>query len=390
MKKDMALLPKTADVIIIGGGVMGTSTAYHLAKKGCRKVVLLERQLFFGQGATGRCAGGFRHQFATEIDIRLSRQSIGMLERFPLEMEQEIGFNQCGYLFLLSDEEDVRVFRSNVQLQRRLGVETEWLSVEDIARLLPLLNLDGIAAATFCGQDGLADPSSVVQGYVKGARRLGATLLTETEVIDIEVQAGRVRGVVTNHGMIQTPVAVNAAGPWASQIGAMAGVEVFVKPVRRQMSVTTAVPQVPSDFPMVIDFAQSLYFHREGPGILTGMSNPDQPAGFDQSVDLDWQMRHLEAAIRRMPILTEAGILNSWAGLYEVSPDALPILGRVSGAEGFFCINGFSGHGFMHGPICGLLVAEEIMDGGAHTVDISSLRLERFEGKGELREYVVV
>ncbi len=384
------MLPKTADVVIIGGGVMGTSTAYHLAKKGCREVVLLERELFFGQGATGRCAGGFRHQFATEIDIRLSRQSIRMLERFPLELEQEIGFNQCGYLFLLSVEQDVRAFLRNVQLQRRLGVETDWLSVEDIAQLVPLFNLDGIAAATFCGQDGLADPSSVVQGYVKGARRLGATLLTETEVIDIEVQAGRVRGVVTNHGMIQTPVVVNAAGPWASQIGAMAGVEVLVKPVRRQMSVTTAVPQVPSDFPMVIDFAQSLYFHREGPGILTGMSNPDEPAGFDQSVDLDWQMRHLEAATRRMPILAEAGILNSWAGLYEVSPDALPILGQVARAEGFFCINGFSGHGFMHGPICGLLVAEEIIDGGAHTVDISSLRIERFERRGELREYVVV
>ncbi len=386
----MAFLPKTADVVIIGGGVMGTSTAYHLAKKGCRKVVLLEKEMFFGQGATGRCAGGFRHQFATEIDIRLSQQSIRMLERFPLEMDQEIGFNQCGYLFLLSDEEDVRAFRRNVTLQRRLRVETEWLSVEDIAQLAPLFNLEGIAAGTFCGEDGLADPSSVVQGFLKGARRLGATLLTESEALDIKVQAGRVRGVITNRGRIQTPVVVNAAGPWAGRIGAMAGVEVFVKPVRRQMSVTTAIPQVPSDFPMVIDFAQSLYFHREGPGILTGMSNPDEPAGFDQSVDLDWQMRHLEAATRRMPILAEAGILNSWAGLYEVSPDALPILGRVARAEGFFCINGFSGHGFMHGPICGLLVAEEIIDGGAHTVDISSLRIERFERRGELREYVVV
>jgi sarcosine oxidase subunit beta len=337
-EKKIALLPKTAEVVIIGGGVMGTSTAYHLAKKGCREVVLVEKETFFGQGATGRCAGGFRHQFATEIDIRLSKHSIPMLERFPLEIGQEIGFNQCGYLFLLSREEDVRAFRRNVELQRRLGVETQWLSVEKIAQLVPLVDLEGIAAGTFCGQDGLADPSSVVQGYVKGARRLGAMLLTETEVLDIEVRAGRVRGVITSQGMIQTPVVVNAAGPWAGQVGAMAGVDVFVKPVRRQMSATTPIPQVPKDFPMVIDFAQSLYFHREGPGILTGMSNPDEPPGFDQSLDLDWQMRHLEAAILRMPILAEAGILNSWAGLYEVSPDALPILGRVAGLEGYFCI----------------------------------------------------
>ncbi|MGB3906356.1 MAG: FAD-binding oxidoreductase, partial [Anaerolineae bacterium] len=178
--------------------------------------------------------------------------------------------------------------------------------------------------------------------------------------------------------------------PWAGQVGAMAGVDVFVKPVRRQMSVTTPIPQVRADFPMVIDFAQSLYFHREGPGILTGMSNPDEPPGFDQTVDLDWQIRHFEAATLRMPILAEAGILNSWAGLYEVSPDALPILGRVAEVEGFVCINGFSGHGFMHGPVCGLLIAEEIVDGSAHTVDIKSLRIERFERRQDLREYVVV
>ena len=382
--------PKTADAVIIGGGVMGASTAHHLARKGCRQVVLLEKELFFGQGATGRCAGGFRHQFATEVDVRLSLQSIPMLERFPQEMDQEIGFNRCGYLFLLSQEEDVEAFRSNVQLQRRLGVQTEWLSVEQIAEIVPLIDLHGIVAGTFCAEDGLADPSSVVQGYVKSARRLGATLLAETEALDVVVEAGRVREVVTDRGGIQTPVVVNAAGPWAAQIGAMAGVDVFVRPVRRQMSVTTAIPQVPKGFPMVIDFAQSLYFHREGPGILTGMSNPDEPPGFDQSVDLDWQIRHLEAAASRMPILAEASILNSWAGLYEVSPDALPILGRVPEVEGFICVNGFSGHGFMHGPICGLLMAEEILDGGAHTVDITSLRIERLEGSEGLQEYIVV
>lgn len=369
---------------------MGISTAYHLAKKGCSGVVLLEREAFLGQGATGRCAGGFRHQFATEVDIRLSQHSIPMLAHFAEQTGQEIGFRQCGYLFLLSLREDVQAFQRSVELQRQLGVETEWLSVEEIAQLVPQINLDGIVSGTFCGDDGLADPSSVVLGYAKCARRLGVTLLTETEAVDIVVRAGRVQVVVTNRGKILTPTVVNAAGPWASQIGAMVGVDLLVKPVRRQISVTTPIPEVPTDFPMVIDFAPSLYFHREGSGILTGMSNPHEPQGFDQNVDLEWQVRHLEMATFRMPVLAEAGILNSWAGLYEVTPDALPILGRVPEVQGFICVNGFSGHGFQHGPVCGLLIAEEILDGGAHTVDITPLRIERFERRGEAREYVVI
>jgi sarcosine oxidase subunit beta len=386
----MTELPRTADVVIIGGGVMGTSTAYHLALKGCRNVLLLEREPFFGIQATGKCAGGIRYQFGTEINVRLSRLSLPMLDRFEEELGQPIDLRYCGYLFLLTSPADVAAFRQNVEMQHRLGVMTRWLEPEEIARMVPLINLEGVLAGTFHERDGLADPNSVVQGYVSGARRLGARLLNDVEVTGIEVAGGRVRGVVTNRGRVAAPVVVNAAGPWAGEVGRMAGVEVPIVPVRRQIVVTGPIPEVPPDFPFVIDFAQSLYFHREGPGILTGMSNPNEPPGFDQSVDEEWELVHLEAAMKRMPILEKATLASHWAGLYEVTPDAHPILGRVPELEGFYIIGGFSGHGFMHGPICGLLLAEEILDGRAHTLDISSLSITRFREGKLIREYNVV
>lgn len=383
-------LPQTADVVIIGGGVMGTSTAYHLALEGCRDVLLLERHPFLGTEATGKCAGGIRHQFGTEINVRLSLLSLPMLDRFEEELGQPIDLRYCGYLFLLTDERDLAAFRHNVEMQHQLGVMTEWLEPAKVAKRLPLFNLKDVLAGTFQARDGLADPNSVVQGYAAGARRLGAKLLTDVEVTGIRVAGVKIQGVITAHGEVATRTVVNAAGPWAGKVGKMAGVDTPIVPVRRQIVVTGAMPEVPSDFPFVIDFAQSLYFHREGPGILTGMSNPDQPVGFDQSVDKEWELVHLAAAMKRLPILERAGLASRWAGLYEVSPDAHPILGRIPAVEGFYCIGGFSGHGFMHGPVCGLLLAEEILDGGAHTLDITPLSIDRFwEGK-EIVEYNVV
>ena len=383
-------LPTTADIVIIGGGVMGTSTAYHLALRGHRDVLLLERESFFGMQATGKCAGGIRFQFGTEINVRLSLLSLPMLDRFEEELDQPIDLRYCGYLFLLTEEDDVVAFRRNVEMQHRLGVGTEWLEPAQIATLVPLINLEGVLAGTFHAHDGLADPNSVVQGYVSGARRLGAKLLNDVEVTDIRVEGGRVRGVVTDRGEVTTPVVVNAAGPWAGVVGGMAGVDIPVVPVRRQIVVTGPIPEVPPDFPFVIDFAQSLYFHREGPGILTGMSNPDQPVSFDQSVDDEWELVHLEAAMRRLPILERAGLASRWGGLYEVSPDAHPILGRIPQVEGFYCVGGFSGHGFMHGPVCGLLLAEEVLDGRGHTMDITPLYIDRFREGKEIVEYNVV
>jgi len=383
-------LPKTADVVIVGGGVMGASTAYHLALKGCPDVLLLERESFFGMQATGRCAGGIRYQFGTEINVRISMLSLPMLDRFEEELSQPIDLRYCGYLFLLTNEKDVAAFRQQVEMQQRLGAGTEWLEPAQIADRVPLLNIEDVIGGTFNARDGLADPNSVVQGYVTGARRLGAKLLNDVEVTDILVEAGQVRGVVTNQGQVATPVVVNAAGPWAGEVGKIAGVDIPIVPVRRQIAVTGPMPGVPPDFPFTIDFAPSLYFHREGEGILTGMSNPDQPVSFDQSIDEEWELIHLEAAMQRLPILEQAGLASRWAGLYENSPDAHPILGRIPEVEGFYCIGGFSGHGFQHGPACGLLLAEEILDGAAHTLDISALHIDRFKEGREIVEYNVV
>jgi len=383
-------LPQTAEVVIIGGGVMGASTAYHLALKGCRDVLLLERESFFGMQATGKCAGGIRYQFSPEINVRLSQLSLPMLDRFEEELGQPIDLRYCGYLFLLTREEDVAAFRQNVEMQHRLGVQTEWLTPAQIAEMAPLIDLEGVLAGTFHAHDGLADPNSVVQGYVSGARRLGAKLLNDVEVIDIHVAGERVQGVATTRGEVATSVVVNAAGPWAGVVGRMAGVDIPIVPVRRQIVVTSPIPEIPPDFPFTIDFAQSLYFHREGPGILTGMSNQDEPVSFDQSLDAEWELTHMEAAMKRLPILKRAGLASHWAGLYEVSPDAHPILGRIPEIEGFYCIGGFSGHGFQHGPACGLLLAEEILDGAAHTLDITPLNADRFRKGQEIVEYNVV
>jgi sarcosine oxidase, subunit beta len=386
----MTNLPPSAHVVIIGGGVMGASTAYHLAQRGCTDVVLLEKQEFFGMGATGRCAGGIRYQFSTEINVRLSLVSMPMLDRFEEELGQPIGLRRDGYLFLLTNDRDVETFRRNVAMQHRLGVATEWLEGDEVRRRVPQLKADDVIAGTFHGLDGLADPNSVVMGYVNAARRLGVRALTETAVTHLDVAGGRIVGVQTSRGPIRCDVVVNAAGPWAAPISETAGVPLPITPLRRQMLTTTPLPELAPDFPFVIDFARSLYFHREGEGLLTGQSNPHEQPGFDESVDTDWELEHMEAAIARLPLLAKAGRMAHWAGLYEVTPDAHPILGGVPQVAGYFVVAGFSGHGFMHGPVAGLLLSEFILDGKAHTLDVSSLDYARFAEGRLIREYNVV
>jgi sarcosine oxidase subunit beta len=388
-------LPASAEVVIVGGGVMGVSLAYHLASRGQRDVLVLERGEFFGQGATGKCAGGVRHQFGTEINILLSIESIRMLERFEDELGQAIGLRQCGYLFLLTREADVRAFETNVALQHRLGVETQWLSPAEVRQRLPLFQIGDVLGGTFNARDGLTDPSSVVNGYVSAARRLGARLLTDVEVTGFELNPSgdRVLSVSTPRGTVQTEVVVNSAGPQAGLVGRLLGLGLPIWPLRRQMLVTTPLPAVPLDLPFVIDFARGLYFHREGQGMLTGQSNPDETPGFDERVDLEWEQRHLAAAIARLPLLETAGLTSHWAGLYEMTPDAHPLLGRVAPFANAFVVAGFSGHGFMHGPIGGKLLAEVILDGHATTLDIGALAPERFaagRSAPSRREYNVV
>jgi len=380
---------KTFDFIIIGGGVMGASTAYHLAIRGYKNILLLEKEEFFGTGATGRCAGGVRYQFGTAINVRLSLDSLPMLERFKEEIGQEIDYRKIGYLFLLTNTDEEAVFKRNVEMQNRLGVQTEWLSGDDIRKRLPMMRLDDVIAGSFNPADGLVDPNSVVMGYISAAQRLGCQAISSTPVTGIHTQSGRVVGVDTPSQMLSSPVVIDATGPWANLTSQMAGIDVPVTPLRRQWLTTNALTELPLDFPFVIDFSQSLYFHPEGRGLLTGMSNPHEIPGYDQNIDLDWELVHMEAAIKRLPLLERAGLASRMAGLYEVTPDAHPIFGKTP-LDGYYIVTGFSGHGFMHGPITGKLMSEIILDGKAITLDISMLDLARFSENRLIHEYNVV
>jgi sarcosine oxidase subunit beta len=382
-------IPATADIVIIGGGVMGASAAYHLAKRGMKNIVLLEKEEFFGTGATGRCAGGVRYQFSTEINVKLSIESLPMIERFRDEIGQDVNYRQCGYLLIATDEKDATTFRHNVELQNGLGVQTQLLSGDEVRARLPLMKFEDAIAGTFNQKDGIVDPNGVVAGYVSAAQKMGVKAFTRAEVTRICVSGAEVEAVETTEGVIQTRMILNTAGPWAGQIGEMAGVQIPIVPVRRQMFTTNPLNEIPEDFPFVIDFAQSLYFHREGEGLLIGMSNQEEKPGLDQNVDEEFEFINLEAAIARMPLLERASRVSHWAGLYEITPDAHPIFGG-SNLKGFTICAGFSGHGFMHGPVAGKLMTEYILDGKFSTLDVSMLDLARFEEGRLIKEYNVV
>ncbi len=382
----------TADVVIVGGGCMGASVAYHLTRRGVRDVVLLEREKTLASGSTGRNAGGVRHQFSNEANIRLSIESIRLLERFADEVGSPIDFHQDGYLFLLGSDASVQTFRKNVELQRRLGVEVEWLGADDVPRLARGVNPSGIAAATFCARDGIADPNGVTMGFAKAAQAAGASIERDVEVTGIGVSGGRVTNVTTSRGTIDTPVVVDAAGPWARGVGRMAGVDVPVDPIRRHIfiaAIDEAVRQtVPPTHIMVIDFETTFYFHREGAGVLFGMGDPHEKPTFDTTVQWDFLPQVIDVAVTRLPALGTASISHAWAGLYEMSPDGNPVIGRTP-IDGFFVINGFSGHGFQHSPAAGRILADIIV-GKDPGLDIAPFAIERFAGGRAAGERYVV
>lgn len=380
----------TADVVIIGGGCMGASVAFHLARLGITRVTLVEREPRLGSGSTGRNAGGVRHQFSHGANIALSIESIHVFEHFEDTVGQPIDLHQDGYLFLLSSPGSVATFRGNVERQRRLGVAVEWLSADQAARLAPGLHVDGVMAATFCQRDGIADPNGVTMGFAKAAQAAGVRIERDTEVTGIRAANGRVTGVTTTRGDIHAPVIVNAAGPHARAIGRMAGVEVPVDPYRRHIFIAQAPPAgVPTSRIMVIDFDTTFYFHREGAGVLFGMGDKDEAPTFDTTVQWDFLPQVIDVAVRRLPALADAAISHAWAGLYEVTPDANPIIGPSRDVAGLFLIAGFSGHGFQHSPAAGRIVADLIAGRDPH-VDLAPFAADRFgqrTGRGE--RYVV-
>ena len=379
---------ESADVVIVGGGIMGCALAYQLRRRNV-DVLLLERETL-GSQSTGKCAGGVRQQFSNEGNVRLQRMSVGMLESFEEEIGHPADFRQIGYLFVLTQPQQVEDFGHNMDLWHRVGLsEARWVDPAEAQRMVPVLKVDDVLGCTFCPTDGIASPADVTSGYAAAARRLGARLKEGVAVTGINVASGRVQGVRTSAGDVATRLIFNCAGAWSASIGRMAGLEIPILPYRRHIAVTSTFPTVPRNNPMTVDFQTSLYFHPEGDGVLIGMSDREEPPGYVEDVSWEFLEKMFAQAARRAPALAAAGVKTAWAGLYEMTPDHQAILGPMGEVEGFWCAAGFSGHGFMQGPAAALLLTQLLLD---HTseIDISSFAFERFARGALVKERNVI
>jgi sarcosine oxidase subunit beta len=377
-----------AHVVIVGGGVIGASIAYHLAAKGVRDVIVLERDRL-GGGSTSRNAGGVRLQFSTEVNVRLSLRSLPRLERFADEMGVDPGFRQVGYLFLVSSDRDAAAFERSLQLWSRLGIPARRLDQGQVHALFPEIRVDDVRFATFCEKDGYLDPTSLLNGYVARAREKGVRFREGEAVTNVDLADGRIAAVRTPTTTIATPTVVNAAGPWAGDVGRLVGLDLPITPLRRQIFVTDPIAGLDRDFPLTVEMATSFYFHRESGGVLMGMADPADKPGFDDSVNWAFLPTIVERALDRMPALEKANVKTGWAGFYEDTPDKHPILGHIASVPGFVCAAGFSGHGLMHAPATGEAIAELIVDGKS-TLDISALSYDRFARGDLIREHNVI
>jgi len=374
-------MEKTADVVIIGGGVVGLSIAYYLALKRAGRIVLFEKGQL-GEGSTSRCAGGIRVQFSTEINIRFSLESLKTFEQFEEEFGVNPEFKRIGYLFLATTEWEIGVFKENMKLQKKFDIPVEFLNPNEIRSRWTYLRMDDILGGTFCFWDGYAGPNEILTGFASGAKRVGVKIYEGMEIMGISLAKGKIHSVKTKDEEIFTPVVVNAGGPYAASIGGMVGIKVPVKPLRRQIFITAPFHLTDQPIPLTIDFHRGWYFRKEGDGLL--LSGPlDLEPSLNLNIDYAAMAETSENAMYRVPALEKARIARGWAGLYEISPDHHAILGRVPEVEGFVLANGFSGHGFQHSPAVGKVISELITDREANTIDISSLSIERF-AKGEL------
>jgi sarcosine oxidase subunit beta len=374
-------MEKTADVVIIGGGIVGLSIAYSLALKKAGKIVVFEKGQL-GEGSTSRCVGGIRTQFSTEINIRFSLESLKIFEQFKEEFGVDPEFKKIGYLFLATTEWEVGVFKKNTKLQKKFNIPVEFLYPDDIKSRWPYLRMDDVLGGTFCAWDGYAGPNEILSGFASGAKRGGVIIREGMEIIGISTSKGKIHSVKTKNEEIFTPVVVNAGGPYAASVAEMAGVQIPVKPLRRQIFVTAPFHLTDHPIPLTIDFHRGWYFRQEGDGLL--LSGPlDLEPSFNLNTEYEAMAETSENAMYRVPVLEKARIARGWAGLYEISPDHHAILGKVPGVEGFILANGFSGHGFQHSPAVGKVISELIVDGAAAAIDISSLSVERFE-RGEV------
>jgi sarcosine oxidase subunit beta len=379
-------MKQTADVVIIGGGIVGASIAFHLAERGCTDVLIVEREAALGLGSTGRATGGVRAQFATAINIRMSRYSIDFFTRFEEATGHPCGYEPAGYLFVATNEAQFDYLKRTRERQRAEGLtNVELVGADEIARRVPGLRTDDVTGGSFCGTDGFIAPLKVLHGFTARAVERGARVWTETEVTGIEIAGGRVAGVETSRGRVATRAVVNASGAWAARTARLAGVEIPVVPLRRQLvSVQPRVP-LPAALPMVIDMSDGFHFRPESrdvatPGALMAWPDDTETSGFKTDFDPAFTEKVFRRARQRAPFLADASINASRcrAGLYEMTPDHHAIIEESREVGGLFLANGFSGHGVMHSPATGRLVSELILHGRASLFDISALGTQRF------------
>lgn len=372
---------QTAEVVIIGAGIVGASIAYHLAIRGCKDVLILEKAEAPITGSTALSAGGVRHQFAREVNIHLSKYSIEHLVNFRDEVGGNSGLHQTGYLFLINNKETWAEFLEQVRLQQSLGVRVNTLEPQDVPEYVPGTRLDDIVGATFGVDDGYCDPYSVASGYLKRARELGVRIALSSPVIGAEVKGDRLMTVVTPNGPVSCKYVVNACGAWSGEVASKFGINLPVLPYRRNAYMTERFPLIPDLIPLTFDVESGFWMRKEQDRVLFGMVKPDELSKVNLNVDWEWMPTVLNAGINRFPVLEEAHLARKqcWAGLYEITPDHMPVLGRHPEMPNYVHASGFSGHGVMHSPATGMLIAEEILDGRAHSIDIDELRITRFQ-----------
>ena len=375
------MMIKKADIVIIGGGIQGCSIAYNLAKKGAKDIVILEKNTC-ANGSSGRCGAGIRQQFGTKMNCILARESMKTFETLTEELDYDIELNQAGYLMLAYTEKEMSQFKKNVELEQSLGIDAKVVTPQEAGEIVPYLNQEGILGGTFCPTDGNVNPLFTTFAYAEAAQRLGVRYYPYTEATEIEIEKGRILSVTTDKGKIITATVVNAAGGYSGQVGKMAGVDIPVYSQRHQILITEHVDSLWK--PMLMSFSENFYFQQlpDG-GILGGYGDPKNEV-IGGNIDSTWQFARTMAKkmVKLVPVLKDVRMVRQWAGLYNMSPDAQPILGEHPKLKGFYLSVGFSGHGFMLAPVTGKLIAELILDGETY-IPIDRLDLGRFE-RGEL------
>ncbi|MGK3206639.1 NAD(P)/FAD-dependent oxidoreductase [Amycolatopsis sp. MEPSY49] len=369
-------LPPMAECVVIGGGVIGVSCAFRLAEAGV-DVLLLERG-GLGGGSTAKAAGGIRSSFTSRVNVELGLRGLAGYSAFSERFGTEIDFRRDGYLYLLTDPADVSAIGQCAELQREYGVRSHLLEPAEAREVLPMLETDGIVAALWSPDDAKATPDAVVQGYARAARACGATLRTGVEVTGIERDGDTLAGVNTTAGFVRTGAVVCAAGAWSGRIGELAGLDLPVRPFRRQVVFTGPVPGLPERVPLTIELPSAFYFHREGAGLAMSFCEDDGFPGFDTHYEAgEWLPRLAELAGRRIPAVLDAGVRTAWAGLYEMTPDRNQIIGESVLLSRFFYATGFSGHGFQMAPATGELIRDLYL-GRPTALDIAELDVRRF------------